>query len=409
MHYQLLSDNDMKQMDNLIESYGGAAAINQKIADNRDYETRKKVAQEKGYGDLLEKAEAYSKDFAKFDDYVKANNIEFTKPAVATTQVSGFQGAPITLQTMKRLAEDKKTIVPTEMIAVMALDEDYVYNGELTTTLAMCENIMGCSRYVNTNLVGIPFPNSRFEHIEKVTGEKFFKNDNGDGTSNLIMANMGTFFGNFGGIEVSNNNHLVYLDNIARCAMETGGNWYLNPSWSTIITGCYFAREIRNIQFKISMLLSTQNCMQFRMLLNIMKSYLREDGTSPIAEINIGNGATPETFIQCDKELKDSGIKGVSLTAHLRINPDLGRVDFNWFDNAVKVLESGTDITIKYESDGESRPYDTMEAYFLPKPDRLEHAVEIGDVLYHKCVRCDADAKAIMQKGFKAVYADIAY
>ena len=72
----------------------------------------------------------------------------------------------------------------------------------------------------------------------------------------------------------------------------------------------------------ISMLLSTQNAILFRMLMNIIKEYLRDDGTTPIYEVNIGNGASPETFMQCAKELKESGLPNVSLAAHLRINPD---------------------------------------------------------------------------------------
>jgi len=107
--------------------------------------------------------------------------------------------------------------------------------------------------------------------------------------------------------------------------------------------------------------------------------------------------------------LKASGIPNVSLAAHLRINPDLGLKDFNWTENAHKVLASGTDITIKYESDGTSRPMDTMEAYFLPKEDRLAAAEQIGDVIYYKCVRCSNDAKDIMKMGHKATFAKISY
>jgi hypothetical protein len=157
------------------------------------------------------------------------------------------------------------------------------------------------------------------------------------------------------------------------------------------------------------MLLSTQNTILFRMLMNIIKEYIRDDGTTPIYEINIGNGASPETFMQCAEELKASGLPNISLTAHLRINPDLGMEGFDWTENAYKVLDGGYDLTIKYESDGTSRPYDTMEAYFLADDERNEKAELIGDVIYHKCIRCDKDAKEIMRRGHKAEFARIAY
>ena len=157
------------------------------------------------------------------------------------------------------------------------------------------------------------------------------------------------------------------------------------------------------------MLLSTQNVIQFRMLMNIFKEYLRDDGTTPVYEINIGNAASPETFMQCAQELKESDLPPVALTAHLRINPDLGMENFDWTDNAFKVLDGGYDITIKYESDGESRPYDTMEAYFLSDKERDAKAEFIGDVIYHKCIRCDKDAKEIMRRGHETRFAKIAY
>lgn len=409
LHYSFFNDKELKQMNALKESYGGAASIMDSIEHMRRYDTRKKVAAEKGFGNTLEKAEEYVKSFAKIEDFIKKENITFSKEGVANTQVSGFQGAPITLKGMKRMAEDGETLVPLEFISVMALTEDYVLNGELLTTLAMSENIMGAKKFCNTNLVGTPLSDEAYARLEKITGEKFETWVPQAGMRALRLKNMGTAFGNLGGVEVANNNHLVYLDGVTRCAVNTGGDFYLNPSWSSIAAACYYARDIKNLSFKISMLLSTQSPMQFRMLLNIMKEYVRDDGTSPIYEINLGNGMSPEMFIQCFNELKVSGFPNVSLAAHLRINPDLGLKDFDWTENAHKVLASGTNITIKYESDGTSRPLDTMEAYFLSKEDRLAAAEQIGDVIYYKCVRCSNDAKDIMRKGHKATFAKISY
>ncbi|MBN1825530.1 MAG: hypothetical protein JW958_04625 [Candidatus Eisenbacteria bacterium] len=408
MHFHLLSDRDMRAIDALIDSYGGAEAIGKKIAETRLYNTRKRIAADKGFGEMLEKAESYASDFPKLEDFLKKEGIRPEKQGVCTTQVSGFQGARVTFDCMRRIAENGDVLFPTEMISVVALTERYVYSGDLLATLAMAENILGASKFCSTNLIGIPLPEERFARIEKVTGEKFHRRDLGGGMSQIILKNMGTAFGNLGGVEVADNNHLVYLDGITRAALETGADFFLNPSWSTIVAACYYARRIPEISFKISMLLSTQNAIQFRMLMNIVKSYLRDDGTTPIYEINIGNGASPETFMQCADDLKGAaGMPNISLTAHLRINPDLGMENFDWTENAHKVLDAGYDMTIKYESDGASRPYDTMAAYFLPDEERDEKAELIGDVIYHKCVRCDLDAKEILRRGHPVRYADI--
>lgn len=406
MHLKLLSNKDLKAMDALLESYGGAKAISEKIDSMQDYNKRKMIAEGTGFGDLLQKSEEYIQKFAKVEDFIEANQLTFNKKGICTTQVSGFQGARPTFYAIKDIAENGSIFFPTEMISVVGLTDTYVYGGDLITTLAMAENLLGASKFCSTNLIGTPLPEERFARIEKVTGETFERRDLGGGISQIIMKNMGTPFGNLGGVEVGNNNHLVYLDGITRAALETGASFFLNPSWSTIVAACYYAREIPNLSFKISMLLSTQNAIQLRMLMNIFKEYLREDGTTPIYEINIGNAATAETFIQCSKEMEASGL-GISLAAHLRINPDLGMEDYNWTENAHKVLDAGRDITIKYESDGEARPFDTMEAYFIPDEERNEKAELIGNVIYYKCVRCDKDAKEIMQAGHETRYANV--
>jgi len=136
-----------------------------------------------------------------------------------------------------------------------------------------------------------------------------------------------------------------------------------------------------------------------------MNEYIRDDMTSPIREINIGNGVSAENFIKCSSELEESGIKGVSLAAHILINRDLGRADFNWFDESMKVLENGHNVTFKYESDGQGREFDTMEAYFLSDEERKANALKIGDVIYYKTLRCTKDAMKFMKRGIPVKFA----
>ncbi|MCK5146723.1 hypothetical protein KAR48_08195 [bacterium] len=414
MFYPFLSDSDMKALDALKEHHGGAKAIIEGIKKMRNFELRKTRCAELGFGQMIEDAEGWVKQFHKVSKFEKENKISYNNAfGHARSQVSGFQGAYVTHHCIRKMAEsaafDEFCFAPNEMISVVALTDKYVYEGDLLATLTMAENLMQGSKFCSTNLLGTPWPESRFQEIEKVTGKKFERNDMGAGQSALILKNMGTAFGNLGGVEVANDNHLVYLDIITRTALETGGDFYLNPSWSSIIGACYYGRDIPNLTFKVSMLLSTQNVMQFRMLLNIMKSYLREDGTSPIYEINIGNGATAETFIQCARDLEASGIKGVSLAAHIYINPDLGIASFNWTENMYKVLESGTNMTYKYESDGTAREMDTMEAYFLSDEDRTAASMLIGDVIYHKALRATLDGLDLMRHGIHTEFAGSCY
>jgi hypothetical protein len=252
MYFDLLTDRDMKAIDALLDSYGGGKAISDKIDQMRDYQTRKKIAGDKGFGKMLEEAEGFVKEFPKVEDFVEKEGINFDKKGVCTTQVSGFQGAYVTHECLRLIAENKNVLFPTEMISVVALTDHYVYSGDLLATLAMAENILGASKFCSTNLVGIPLPEDFFAELERVTGEKFDRRDLGEGMSQLILKNMGTPFGNLGGVEVGDNNHLVYLKRIVETAIETGNNFFLNPSWSTIVAACYCGRTIPSLSFKIS-------------------------------------------------------------------------------------------------------------------------------------------------------------
>ena len=414
MKFVLLCDEDLRAMDALQKYHGGAKKISRTIEQMRDFGARKKILSEKGYGEMVADARELIKKFPKVGDFEKENQISYNdKFGAATSQVSGFQGAKVTHHCMKMIAEaaenGQAVYAPSEMISVMALTDDYVYNGDLMAKLTMAENIMQVSKICNTNMIGTPQPESKFAELEKVTGKTFERVSLGDGLAQVVLKNMGTAFGNLGGVEVGNDNHLIYLDGITRAAMATGGNFFLNPSWSTIIAACYYGRDIPNLHFKISMLLATQNLMQFRMLLNIINEYIRDDMTSPIHEINIGNAVSAENFIKCSEELDASGIKNISLTAHIRINPDLGMENFNWTDNAFKVLQSGTNLTCKYESDGTSRELDTMEAYFMSEQERQANTEKIGDVIFHKCLRASLDGQEMMKKGIKVVFGGSSY
>jgi len=406
MKTQFLSNPEMKAIDKLKSSYGGAKKISKTIAEKRDYASRRKTADKKGFGKFLAEAEEFAKSFPKVDIFNKKNNIRVLRKGIATTQVSAWQGYKVIHNCMKRLADNGSVFLPNEMIAVMPLTEEYVYGGDLLATLIMCENIMG-AKYCSTSLLGVPLPAHRFDRIKKVTGAALDIVDAGNGIKQLRMNNMGTVFGNLCGIEVGNDNHLVYLDSVTRTALETGNNFFLNPSWSTITAGCYYGYDMPNLSFKISCFMGLHNLIQFRVVLSILKEFQRRDGTTPVREINLGNAVNADKFMAAKDMVKAAKIKNLSLTAHIAINSDLGARDYNWFNNALKVLDKGYDMTLKYESDGSCCSDDTVGSYFLSKEDREAKSEVLGDVLYKKVLRCDQDAKKLLKLGHEVIFAKI--
>ena len=204
MRYPLLSDDDKKAIDALKAHHGGAEHINKTIEAMRDFETRKGILAEKGFGQMIDEAETRVKAFPKVKDFEKENAVQYNSNfGTARSQVSGFQGAKVTHRCIQRIAEGAESDEPcycsNEMISIVALTDNYVYNGDLLATLTMAENIMGVSKFCNTNLIGIPQPESRFKELESVTGKTFERMDAGNGNSQLLLKNQGTFFGNFGG------------------------------------------------------------------------------------------------------------------------------------------------------------------------------------------------------------------
>jgi hypothetical protein len=80
MHYDLLSKRDLKAIDALIDSYGGAKAVREKITAKREYANRKKAAADKGYGEMLEKAEKYVTGFPKVEDFIASEGARHRCP-----------------------------------------------------------------------------------------------------------------------------------------------------------------------------------------------------------------------------------------------------------------------------------------------------------------------------------------
>ena len=171
MKYALLSRADLDAVDALKDPYGSAKTISDTLCERRQFETRKRILEEKGYGRMIADAERLVTRFPLIEDFEQRISPTYSDDfGLATAQVSGFQGAAVTHRSMQRMAEsadsDEPCWVPSEFISVVALTENYVYSGDLTATLTMAENIMGAFKFCSTNLIGCPMPAHRFARLE---------------------------------------------------------------------------------------------------------------------------------------------------------------------------------------------------------------------------------------------------
>ncbi|MBT5420545.1 MAG: HAMP domain-containing protein, partial [Candidatus Cloacimonetes bacterium] len=112
MYFEFLSADDKKAIDALKQYHGGAKKISETITEMRKYETRKRILNDKGFGDMIADAEELVKKFPKVQDYEKKHNISYDNSlGVGTAQVSGWQGAKVTHNAMKRIAESAEKLV----------------------------------------------------------------------------------------------------------------------------------------------------------------------------------------------------------------------------------------------------------------------------------------------------------
>jgi len=216
-------------------------------------------------------------------------------------------------------------LFPTEMISVVALTDHYVYSGDLLATVAMGEKHRGRQQVLFDSPPQHGLARASFRPVEKVTGEKFHRRDLGNGQSQIILKNMGTPFGNLGGVEVADNNHLMYLDTILRAGLETGrtsssirlvnhrGGLLLRPA------------KFRNSPSRYRCFCPHRTPFSSGMLMNIVKAYLRDDGTTPIYEINIATAPARTPSLQLHGRAQGLGPPGHTPDrTPAPFNPDLG-------------------------------------------------------------------------------------
>jgi hypothetical protein len=400
----LLNKFEKNSIDSLLNLYGGPESISEKIKNAKKLENR--IEKLRGT-DWLQKVEYVQRASGNLST-TRSNDAKIENLGEATIQVSGFQGAEALYQFIKENEQngfDQK--IPAEMISVVGLTDHYVKHGDLLATLAIAENILQVKRFCSTSLVTVPLKKSHLNKIENIANSRIEYQELDSCNVSPKIVNQGTFFGNLAGIEVANKNYLIYLDNIIQTAIETGATFFLSPSWNTIITGCYLGQILPEIKFKVSCFLGIQSTLQFKILLNIIKQFLLPDGTSPIVEINLGNGANYQTVKECFEILKAENLESIDLATHIKINNDLGAPDYDWFENAEQLLKDGHNLTLKYESASVESSFDQISTYFVDDKTRFESSEQLGKILYLRTKIANEDAKKLTKQSIRTIFAGV--
>jgi hypothetical protein len=395
MQYQL-TNRERTTINQLISIHGGAAKISYQIKESQKFENRiARLKETNWYSKIkeIEKiTESYSLSFTKEDA-----NSDFGE---ATFQVSGLHGTEALYQFIKENERNGLTQkFPAEFTSVVGLTEHSLKSDDLLATLVIAENILHVKRFCSTCLVTTPIKKSKSKILEKIEYSTIKNNI----VSNFI--NQGTLFGNFSRIEVANKNYLLYLNNVIETAIETGATVFLSPSWNTVIAGCYLGQQIPEVKFKVSCFLGTQNVIQFRLLINIIKQFLLPDGTSPIVEINLGSDVSINTAKECFSILNEDKLYFIDLITQISINNDLGQKKHNWLNNAEKLLKDGFNLTLKYESAESENNLEYIPNHLVDDTLEFENSEQLGKILYQKTKIANDDARILTKQSIKTIFA----
>ncbi len=354
---QVLTDpgnQTVNQLLELVDSFGGPQAINQKAAQARKPETlRAKLAQVHSpyLADLDWLADqAESGRFISMADYVEREagaGATLNTANAVTLEISAMQHFPW-LIAQARQALEKQELMPGRVIRVRNMAEQSQDNGDLYAT-ALAMQIIGAS-YVET------------------------LDTKGTDGSNIHLGGPETITGYFGGIGQPNQHPLAWVKEYLGYYTTCGLKQVLNINPGTVLAGYILHKLGVDIEFKISVYMGNDNPFSVLWTLLTAKLFSRDDGGTSLVGFNLSNSVNNQTIIEASALRKAMGLEDkvrfehhiTETWKHIVIQP------YNRRAELVELAKQVPNISAKHEG-GEveveqrrEHPSDILE-YFIPK------------------------------------------
>ena len=364
---QLITNPDnklVKELCDLIEKFGGAAAINEKAKLARNPETlmqRLKDINSPYVADiewLIEQRD--KKAFVSMDDYCKnilgsdadTSLIDFSN--AVTLEVSAMQFFPW-LMAQARQAIEKKELLPGRIIRVRNMAEQAEDDGDIMAT-ALAMQIIGASYVESLDTRGT------------------------DGSNIHLGGGPETLSGFFGGIGQPNEYPIKWAEEYLNYYTNYGIKEVLNINSGTILLGYMMHRLGVDIQFKISVFVGIDNPYYIMWTLMMAKLFSRKDGSTSLVGFNLSNSVNNDTIRQANAIRKQLGLeKQVRFEHHItETYKSIVPQPYNRRDELVQIAQEVPNISAKHEG-GEPEIESTREHpsdifdYFLAKKDILEN------------------------------------
>lgn len=357
-------DNQLvKELNTLIEKFGGVEAINQKAEEARKPENlmqRLKEMDSPYLADLEWLMEQRDNNtFVSMDDYCKthtgsdASAVDFTN--AVTLEISALQFFSWLITQAKQCIENKE-LMPGRIIRVRAMKEQAQDQGDLlAVTCAM--QIIGATWVESLDTRGT------------------------DG-SNIHLGGPETITGYFGGIGQANDHPIKWAEEYLHYYTNYGIKEVLNINPGTILIGYMMHRLGIDIKFKISVFVGIDNPYYILWTLMTAKMFSCEDGSTPLAGFNLSNSVNNETIQQGSEIRKQLGLeKAVRFEHHItETYKSIVPQPYCRRDELLELAKTVPNISAKHEGgepavDGKrEHPSDILD-YFISKEDILSQGI----------------------------------
>lgn len=261
----------------LVDSFGGAEAINEKARTARDLDRQLARMREEDSPYLKEvewlREQRDKGAFISKRDYYRkvlgdAGADKVSEANAATLEISSLQYFPFLIAECEQAIE-RGELMPGRFIRVRKMAEQRD-NGELLA-VATAMNLLGTT-YVET------------------------LDTKGTDGSNVHLNGPETLTGYFGGVGQPNDYPLRWLEEYLTYTTEFGIRQVLNINPGTVLAGYLLFKLGVDIEFKISVFMGNDNPFSAFWTLLTAKLFSREDGSTPLIGFNFSNSVTNKTI-----------------------------------------------------------------------------------------------------------------
>ena len=344
----------------LIDRYGGVAAINRAAAENGRLETRLERLRDEGspyLDDLAWLTEQRDRGaFVSLAEYRRrvlgdAADLPPDEDRAVTLEISALQYFPWLMAEARRAIE-RRELMPGRFIRVRDMAEQSGPGGDLLAVAAAMQ-IVGAS------------------HVETL-------DTRGTDGGNVMLGGPETITGYFGGIGQPNDYPLKWADEYLHYLTDYGIRQVLNVNLGTVLVALLLRKLGVENEFKISVFMGVDNPYAMLWLLMGARLLAADDGSTSLAGLNLSNSADVATL-----EASSAARAALGLTDAVRFEHhvteayrSIVRQPYDRRDDVVRAATSVPNISAKHEGGepaveaGREHPSDVFD-YFVARDTAL--------------------------------------